>query len=157
MSTPVLVRLKAPRVEGVDLARGLASAIMIQGHAYDGWVDADGKTTAAYLFTRVLGTLPLPSFLVLAGAAIALRCEAARASGEDAKSVRHGLAKRGLTVMGAGYAVNIVSALIDGFEGPETFFRADVLQLIGLTIALSVLSTKSRLAGVFLLPALTLG
>lgn len=132
MNTP---RMKAPRVEGIDLARGLASAIMIQGHAYDGWVNAEGKATASYLFTRVLGTLPLPSFLVLAGAAIALRCEAAVASGEDPTSVRHGLAKRGLTVMAAGYAVNVVSALIDGFEGLETFFRADVLQLIGLTIA----------------------
>jgi|GEM_PF-1575544 len=129
-------RQKAPRVEGVDLARGLASAIMVQGHAYDGWVNAEEKATASYLFTRILGTLPLPSFLVLAGAAIALRCESARTRGEDAKSVRHGLAKRGLTVMAAGYAVNVFSALVDGFEGPETFFRADVLQLIGLTIAL---------------------
>ena len=46
MSTPAPVRTKAPRVEGIDLARGLASAIMIQGHAYDGWVHAEGKTTA---------------------------------------------------------------------------------------------------------------
>lgn len=157
MSTPVPVRTKAPRVEGIDLARGLASAIMIQGHAYDGWVHAEGKTTASYLFTRVLGTLPLPSFLVLAGAAIALRCEAARASGEDAKSVRHGLAKRGLTVMAAGYAVNVLSALADGFEGPETFFRADVLQLIGLTIALFSMTAIRMRDGVLDKRALTVG
>jgi hypothetical protein len=108
---------------------------MIQGHAYDGWVDAEGKQTAAYLFTRLLGTLPLPSFLILAGAAIALRAEAAIAKREAPAAVRAGLARRGIEILVIGYAVNAVSALIDGWEGPETFFRADVLPLIGLCIA----------------------
>ncbi|MBN8613150.1 MAG: DUF1624 domain-containing protein [Deltaproteobacteria bacterium] len=127
--------LKLARVEGVDVARGLASAIMIQGHAYDGWVDAEGKTTAAYGFTRVLGTLPLPSFLLLSGAAIALRAEAAIAKGEDASEVRRALLRRGFEILVIGYVVNAISALMDGWEGPETFFRADVLPLIGLSIA----------------------
>jgi uncharacterized membrane protein len=122
------------RVEGVDVARGLASAIMIQGHAYDGWVLDTEKASAAYLFTRVLGTLPLPSFLLLAGAAIALRIDAAIARGERARAVRSALMRRGLFVIGAGYAVNAVSALVDGFEGLETFFRVDVLHAIGLSI-----------------------
>lgn len=129
----------ASRVEGIDVARGLASAIMIQGHAYDGWVRPEDKTSASYLFTRLLGSLPLPSFLLLAGAAIALRLEAADAKREAPEKVRAALAKRGLVVCGFGYAVNAVSALADGFEGPETFFRADVLQVIGLSIVLVAL------------------
>lgn len=124
------------RVQGVDVARGLASAIMIQGHAYDGWVRVEEKTSASYLFTRVLGTLPLPSFLLLAGAAIALRVEAASARGEEPRVVRHALVRRGLTVFAIGYAVNAVGALMDGYEGLATFFRADVLQVIGLSIVL---------------------
>jgi uncharacterized membrane protein len=127
-------RAGGARIQGIDVARGLASAIMIQGHAYDGWVDAEGKTTAAYAFTRVLGTLPLPSFLLLSGAAIALRVEAGIAKGEDAADVRRALAKRGLELLVIGYVVNAISALMDGWEGPETFFRADVLPLIGLCI-----------------------
>lgn len=124
------------RVLGIDVARGLASAIMIQGHAYDGWVRADQKTTASYLFTRVLGTLPLPSFLLLAGAAIALRLEAADVKRERPRGVRAALVRRGLFVFAVGYVVNAVSALMDGFEGLETFFRVDVLQTIGLSIVL---------------------
>lgn len=124
------------RVLGIDVARGLASAIMIQGHAYDGWVRADEKTTASYLFTRVLGTLPLPSFLLLAGAAIALRLEAADVKRETPAVVRAALVRRGLFVFGMGYLVNAVSALMDGYEGLETFFRVDVLQTIGLSIVL---------------------
>lgn len=126
---------RASRVIGIDVARGLASLIMVQGHAYDGWVRAEEKTSAAYLFTRVLGSLPLPSFLVLAGAAMVLRVEAADAKRELVSDVRRGLVRRGLVVLAVGYLVNALSALIDGYEGPETFFRADVLQLIGLSIA----------------------
>lgn len=124
------------RVQGIDVARGLASAIMIQGHAYDGWVRAEDKTSASYLFTRLLGTLPLPSFLLLAGAAIALRIEAADARGEAPGVVRRALVRRGAMVFAIGYAVNAFGALMDGFEGPETFFRADVLQVIGISIIL---------------------
>lgn len=137
----------AARIEGIDVARGLASAIMIQGHAYDGWVADEHKTSAAYLFTRVLGTLPLPSFLVLAGAAVALRVDAAHHKGEDASLVRAALAKRGLTIVFFGYLVNLVSALMDGAEGLETFTRADVLQVIGLSLATLALAGVRQTGG----------
>lgn len=136
MSARSVAAVGPARVQGIDVARGLASAIMIQGHAYDGWVRDADKTSGSYLFTRVLGTLPLPSFLLLAGAAIALRIEAADANGESPALVRSGLVRRGLTVFAIGYVVNAVSALMDGFAGPETFFRVDVLHAIGLSIVL---------------------
>jgi acyltransferase len=124
------------RIEGVDVARGLASLIMIQGHAYDGWVSPEGKATSAYAFTRLLGTLPLPAFLVLAGAALALRADVGRRRGEDPASVRRGLVRRGLEVMAWGYGTNLVYGLMDGFDGVDTLLRADVLQVIGLSLVL---------------------
>lgn len=123
-----------PRIEGVDVARGVASLIMIQGHAYDGWVAAEHKGSAAYLFTRLLGSLPLPAFLVLAGAAIVLRVEAARRRNEDAATVRRGVVRRGFVVLAWGYATNVAYALMDGWDGLDTFLRADVLHVIGLSI-----------------------
>ncbi|HJK94523.1 MAG TPA: heparan-alpha-glucosaminide N-acetyltransferase domain-containing protein [Polyangiaceae bacterium LLY-WYZ-15_(1-7)] len=122
------------RVEGVDVARGVASLIMIQGHAYHGWV-APAHHDAAYAFTRVLGTLPLPAFLVLAGAAVMWRLDAAVRRGEERPTVRRALVRRGLQVVAYGYAVNLAYALIDGAEGLHTYLRADVLQVIGLSIA----------------------
>lgn len=122
------------RIEGVDVARGVASLIMIQGHAYDGWVAAEHKESAAYLFTRLLGTLPLPAFLVLAGAAIVLRVDAARARGEDASTVRRSVLLRGLGVLGWAYAVSFAYAAMDGVDGLDTLLRADVLHVIGLSI-----------------------
>lgn len=122
------------RIEGVDVARGVASLIMIQGHAYDGWVAPAHKDSAAYLFTRLLGSLPLPAFLVLAGAAIVLRVDAARRRGEAAEAVRRGVLRRGLGVLAWGYGTNAAYALMDGWDGPATFLRADVLHVIGLSI-----------------------
>lgn len=122
------------RIEGIDVARGVASLIMIQGHAYDGWVAPAHKESAAYLFTRLLGSLPLPAFLVLAGAAIVLRVDAARRKGESADVVRRAVMRRGLGVVLWGYAANAAYALMDGWDGVETFLRADVLHVIGLSI-----------------------
>lgn len=121
------------RVEGIDVARGVASLIMIQGHAYHGWVAPDQRE-GAYAFTRILGTLPLPAFLVLAGAAVTWRVHAAAERGEDGPSVRRSLLKRGVQVLLYGYLMSFSYALIDGVDAWQTLFRADVLHVIGLSI-----------------------
>lgn len=126
---------RSSRIEGVDVARGVASLIMIQGHAYDGWVAPEHKDSAAYLFTRLLGSLPLPAFLVLAGAAVVLRVHAAQRRGEPAKAVRAGLVRRALWVFAMGYLSSFAYALMDGHSGLGTLLRADVLHVIGLSIA----------------------
>ncbi|MGD8861823.1 MAG: heparan-alpha-glucosaminide N-acetyltransferase domain-containing protein [Myxococcales bacterium] len=124
------------RDPSVDWARGVASVIMIQGHAFHGWVSPLHKQSEAYLFTRIFATLPLPAFLVLAGAAVMYRVQAAAARGEAARELRAALVRRGLTVFLVGYLVNAAYALLDGWDGYPTFLRADVLQVIGLSIAL---------------------
>ncbi len=123
------------RTPGIDIARAFAGIIMIQGHAYDAWVSPDSKQTVAYAFTRVLGSLPLPAFLLLAGAAVAWRTGAAASRGESARKVRRRVIFRGLQIVVWGYVMSAAYALMDGFEGLDTFLRADVLHVIGLSIA----------------------
>jgi uncharacterized membrane protein len=130
---------RASRIEGVDIARGLAVVLMIQAHAYDAWVAPQHKTSAAYLLTRALATLPLPTFLALSGAGVALRVEAGRRAGETAAQVRRDALRRAIEVVATGYAANALYASIDGFTGLETFLRVDVLQAIGLSLAALVL------------------
>ncbi|MBO6933581.1 MAG: DUF1624 domain-containing protein [Deltaproteobacteria bacterium] len=129
--------MKAPRIVGVDVARALASLIMLQGHAFHGWANDAAKETGAYAFTRVLGTFPLPAFLVLAGAAIALRLDVAHRRSESVSELRRGLARRGLKVLGYGYLLSLGYALIDGGLRWTVLLRADVLHVIGLSIALA--------------------
>jgi len=123
------------RVEGIDVARGIASLVMIQGHAYHGWVAPALHDSPSYRLTRVLGTLPLPAFLVLAGAAVGWRVHVAAARGETAHAVRASLVRRGLEVMLWGYLVSAAFMAMDGGEGLDTLLRADVLHVIGLSIA----------------------
>ena len=105
------------------------------------------RETTAYAWTRFFGSFPLPAFLVLAGAAIALRVDAAVMRHEDATAVRTRIVTRGLQVVVYGYATNFAYALLDGWDSLATLLRADVLHCIGLSIAvtaaLGVRATKA--------------
>jgi len=125
------------RIPHVDVARALASLIMLQGHAFHGWASDAAKESGAYAFTRVLGTFPLPAFLVLAGAAMTLRLEVAHQRAESVGELRRGLIRRGLKVLGYGYLLSLVYALMDGGLRWTTLLRVDVLHVIGLSIALA--------------------
>lgn len=131
--------MKGRRIVGVDAARALASLIMVQGHAFHGWASDAARETGGYAFTRVLGTFPLPAFLVLAGAAMALRIDVAHRRAEPVRDLRRALVRRGLTVVGYGYLLSLIYALIDGGLRWSTLLRADVLHVIGLSIALAAL------------------
>lgn len=128
--------MKAGRVEGVDVARGIATVVMIEAHAYAGWVAPAHRSGPAYGLTRLLATLPLPAFLVLAGVAVAHRVDTSVRRAEPAARVRTAIVKRGLSVVAWGYATSVLYAALDGAPDLATLLRADVLQVIGLSIAL---------------------
>ena len=125
------------RIVGVDVARAAASLLMLQGHAFHGWASDDARGTGAYAFTRLLGTFPLPAFLVLAGAAMVLRLRTAQRRAEDPAKVRAALVRRGLRVLAYGYLLSLAYAVLDGGLRWPTLLRVDVLHVIGLSIALA--------------------
>lgn len=129
--------MERTRSIAIDVARGLAVVMMIQTHAYDGWVREAARAEAGFRFTRFLGVLPLPTFLVLAGVGMVLRIEAGRRRDEPAASIRGALVRRGLEVTAAGFALNLALGWIDGGRTLETFLRVDVLHAIGLSIAIA--------------------
>jgi len=132
---PSADRKPTRRVEGLDVARGLVGFDMVFGHAFDAWVSPSGKETTAYAVKRFLGTFPLPTFLTLAGIVVAWRLASAIRKGEPADQVRRGLVRRGLQILGTGYAANAVYAVLDGGRDLDVVLRADVLHVIGLSIA----------------------
>lgn len=155
-SKPGSARIDSVRIEGVDLARGLASLIMIQGHAYEGWVTLTGKESAAYAFTRFLGTFPLPSFLFLTGASLWLRTR--NLNNITMKTARLSVMKRGLQLVMIGYASSFIYAFFDGSEGWPTLLRADVLHVIGLSlIALAAIGLRGKDSSRLLHWAIVLG
>ncbi|WP_157069270.1 acyltransferase family protein [Sandaracinus amylolyticus] len=136
---------KPARVQGIDVARGIASMLMVQGHAFDAWTSPEARETTWYAIERVfLQTLALPAFLVLAGASLALRVEAAAVKGERAADVRRAVLSRALQIVVVGYALNAFSAIVDGSEGIVTWLRADVLHVIGLSLASLALAIRGE-------------
>lgn len=127
------------RARYVDVARGLACVFMFQAHGFDGLTRPSDRTGPAYAFTRLLATLPLPLFLVLAGAGVWLRFRRADTRGESLAAVGREVAGRGLFVMAAGYALNITMGWMDDAPLP-TMLRADVLQVIGASLVITAVT-----------------
>lgn len=128
---------KGSRNTAIDFARGVAVLLMVQTHAYDGWVTVGARATLSFRLTRFLGVLPLPLFLVLAGVGVALRTTSGLARGEPPNAIRRDLFQRGAKVVLAGFVVSLLLGLIDGARDPATYLRIDVLHAIGLSIILA--------------------
>lgn len=121
---------------GIDLARGLAVVMMIETHALDGWVNQADKLSLGYRFSRVFSNIPAPLFLLLAGLSLGLQAVSAERSGKNLAEVRHGMAKRALEVVGYGYLVSLIYAVLDFRFALPTILRADILHCIGLSLLL---------------------
>lgn len=127
------------RIIAIDVAKALACLAMIQTHAYDAWVSPAGKMTVAYGITRVIGTLPLPAFLLLSGMSFATRVHAASLRDEPVAQLRSALLKRGGFIFLAGYVLSFAYAALDGWPGWNAVLRADVLHVIGLSLPMAVI------------------
>lgn len=134
----------AHRSSGIDLARGLAVLLMIQTHAYDGWIAPEHKASAGYKLSRVFASVPAPLFLLLAGVGLALGAQALQRRGAAPHVVRRSLLGRALKVVGYGYALSLVYSLIEGRLDPPTLLRADILHAIGLSLALCTVLLVGR-------------
>jgi uncharacterized membrane protein len=124
------------RLLGIDVARGVAVLAMIQTHAYDGWVLDSERAGIAFRATRVLGTLPLPLFLLLAGLGLALRAHTEAARGIPAEQTRARLVRDALKILLVGYGLSALYALLNGAHSIDAVLRPDVLHAIGLSLLL---------------------
>lgn len=118
----------------VDLARGLACLLMVQTHAFHGWVRPDLQDAPWFRATRWLGAFPLPGFLLLSGVSVALQLRAAQGRGVARAKVARAVANRGALLVVGGYATNAAWGLLDGARSLQTLLRVDVLHAIGVAL-----------------------
>src|SRR5208337_783623 len=59
------------RLAWIDWMRGLACVLMFQTHCYDAWLGGAARKTSFLKGSQLLGTLPAPLFLFLAGISFA--------------------------------------------------------------------------------------
>src|SRR4051812_5705606 len=126
---------KRARLDYIDWMRGLACLLMFQTHAYDSWLAPAERQTRFFGYSQLLGSLPAPLFLFLAGISLGLGIDRLSAKGFSGAGVAKPFARRGLEVFGMGLLFRLQEYLIVYPWSPWTdLLRVDVLNTIGLSL-----------------------
>ncbi len=134
------------RLNYIDWMRGLACLLMFQTHAYDSWLAPEARESTFFRYSQLLGTLPAPLFLFLAGVSLALGIARLEAKGVAGGRIARSFARRGLEIFALGLGFRLQEYLIAYPWAPWTdLLRVDVLNTIGLSlVAASVVPALAR-------------
>ena len=147
-----------PRLDSIDVVRGLVVALMVLDHVREYWSDTAlvfqptdlARTTPALFATRWVTHLCAPTFVFLAGASVWLQLAAARDDG-----ARSGVARfqvtRGLWLVAL--ELTVISFAFD-FGAPFAFFQ--VIWAIGAGLVLLAALLRLPPTAVFVLGAVAL-
>jgi uncharacterized membrane protein len=113
---------------------------MFQTHCYDAWLGGDARNTAFLKGSQLLGTLPAPLFLFLAGVSFALVTSKLMRKNLGAGEIARVMARRGAEILAFGLLFRLQEYLIAwGWAPWSDLFRVDVLNIIGLSMILMAL------------------
>lgn len=117
--------------------RGLACLLMFQTHCYDSWLSPQARQSTFFMYSQLLGTLPAPLFLFLAGISFALVTDKLRQKDLAAGRVARSTIRRGAEVLGFGLVFRLQQWLFGWGWSPWTdLLRVDILNTIGVSMML---------------------
>jgi uncharacterized membrane protein len=123
------------RFSYIDWLRGLACLMMFIVHGYDSWLKYSLHDSRAYVWSQIMGTIPAPLFLFLAGVALALVTDKMRRAGASANQIARRSIARGAEILAFGYLFRVQEFLMGLPKSPWTdLLRVDILNTIGLAI-----------------------
>jgi uncharacterized membrane protein len=129
--------MKSGRMAYIDWMRGLACLLMFQTHCYDSWLNSASRHTTFFKWSQILGTLPAPLFLFLAGVAFALVTDKLRQRGMAANQIAATTIRRGAEIFGLGLLLRVQEFLLGWGWAPWTdLLRVDILNTIGISMML---------------------
>jgi predicted acyltransferase len=113
---------------------------MFQTHCYDAWLGGDARKTSFLTGSQLLGTLPAPLFLFLAGISFALVTDKLIRKGLTAAEITRTMARRGAEILAFGFLFRLQEFVIAwGWAPWSDLLRVDVLNIIGLSMILMAL------------------
>jgi uncharacterized membrane protein len=125
------------RLTHIDWMRGLACVLMFQTHCYDSWLGGNARKTTFFMWSQLVGTLPAPLFLFLAGISFAMVTDKLRVKGVPTGEIARATIRRGAEIFGLGLLFRLQEYLIAWGWAPWTdLFRVDILNTIGLSMML---------------------
>jgi uncharacterized membrane protein len=129
--------LKPGRLAYIDWLRGLACVLMFQTHCYNSWLSADARKSALYAWSQLLGTLPAPLFIFLAGLSSAMVTQRLREKGAARNAIAKTTVVRGAEIFGLGLLFRGQEFVLGYPNSPWTdLLRVDVLNILGLSMIL---------------------
>src|SRR5436853_146753 len=90
---------KRHRLDYVDWTRGLACLLMFQTHAYDAWLGSAARRGRFFRYSQILGTMPAPLFLFLAGFSAALAVDRMKSRKLSGPRIASTAARRGAQIL----------------------------------------------------------
>src|SRR3984893_3416623 len=124
----------------IDWMRGLACLLMFQTHCYDAWLGGDARNTRFLKGSQLLGTLPAPLFLFLAGVSCALVTYKLMGKSLSRGEITRAMFSRGAEIFAFGLLFRLQEFLIAwGWAPLSDLLRVDVLNIIGLSMILMAL------------------
>ncbi len=147
MSQPQKLRLNY-----IDWMRGLACVTMFQTHCYDSWLAESERSSIFFKWSQLVGTLPAPLFLFLAGVSFALVTDKMRRRGASDNEIARTTIKRGAEIFALALLFRVQEFILGQPWAPWTdLLRVDILNMMGLSmIAMGALCrvARSRLASI---------
>jgi uncharacterized membrane protein len=135
------------RLAWIDWMRGLACILMFQTHCYDAWLGGNSRNTTFLKASQLLGTLPAPLFLFLAGISFALVTDKLIRKQRTPGEITRTMFRRGAEILGFGLLFRLQEFLIAwGWAPKSDLLRVDVLNIIGLSMMLMALLCGLTLA-----------
>jgi len=117
--------------------RGLACLLMFQTHCYDSWLGPAARETKFFQWSQLIGTLPAPLFLFLAGVSFALVTGKLRQRGAAPNEIARTTIRRGAEIFALGLGFRVQEFLLGQPWAPWTdLLRVDILNTIGLSMML---------------------
>jgi len=114
---------------------------MFQTHCYDAWLGGDARNTTFLKGSQILGTLPAPTFLFLAGVSFALVTDKLIRKNLAPAQIARTMARRGAEIFAFGLLFRLQEFLIAwGWAPYSDLLRVDVLNIIGLSMILMALT-----------------
>jgi uncharacterized membrane protein len=117
----------------LDWLRGIAVLIMIEAHTLDSWTHTADRTRAAYKWAIVVGGFGAPTFLFLAGIALALAAGSRLRKGLSDADVAAMARRRGWQIFGLALLFRLQSAVLGG-GGLQSLLKVDILNVMGLSM-----------------------
>jgi uncharacterized membrane protein len=125
------------RFAHIDWMRGLACVVMFQTHSYDSWLSPEARSGQFYRWSQLLGTLPAPLFLFLAGISVTLVIGRQEKGGAPPEQVAGQTIRRAGEILLYGFLFRLQEFLLGLPGAPWTdLLRVDILNEIGVSIML---------------------